>query len=175
MVGAANCWNKGNSVFPIVFNTGQAEPLVIARFLCPRRSPGESAQEPRKVFHARPRTRPVHGHSQSAHRQRTRAVPVHGTTMSPFSPCPRKVHGHGRGLDHTDSKDVHATALAMDADCPRAGHCLEQSMSTALPRTTPIRVLDGASKCPDFGLRLATAWPLKGAALANIIPAYVHL
>ena len=162
-------------MFLIVFRTGHACPLVFTRFLCPRTSRGQSPERPRKMLHGQPQTWQVRGHSQSADRQRTRAIPVHGTTMSPFSLWPIIVHVHGCGFDHANSKAVHATALAMDADCPHSGHGLEQSMSKASPQTRHIRVLDGASKCPDFGLRLATAWPLKGTALANIIPAYVHL
>ena len=159
-------------MFLIVFNRGQAQPLVVTRFFCPRSSRGESAEPPRITLHARPRIRPVHGHDQSTHRQRTWPIPLHGIALSSLSLWPSIVHGHGRGLGRTNSKRVHATALAMDPDWPHAGNCIGQSLSNPSLRTRHIRPLRAATGCPRRSLAPVTRRPLKGTTPARTIPAY---
>jgi hypothetical protein len=106
-------------VFPIMFKTGQALPLVFTRILRPRIGRGDYARQPRDIHRLGPRTRQIRELEQSQIRTHTHTIRVREPSVSARSPRPqtRSHTGHSHELI-TDSQ-VREQAFAGAIRCPQ--------------------------------------------------------
>ena len=166
------CWSKGGTVLVIMFKTGHALPLVDTRFLRPRSSRGESAECPREVYGAWPRTRQIRDLDSARDRPRTGTFHVHEQSVSAFSPrqqpCPRTIHVHAQAT----ALIVREQVAAMDAECPQTVRSREQSTSAGWSRPQFVREHGPAKSCPRCCIAVSVMPSIHFPIHARIIPCH---
>ena len=170
--GARNSTSKGGGVLLIVFNTGQALPLVGTRILRPRMGRGVSAEQPRNINGSRPRQQPVREHGLIMLRAQTRIFHVHEQSAIAFCPRPQSrqetVLGHERELDSA----VREQAVAMARTCAPSVRDLEMSTSLTRPRAGKVRGSQPAMACPHQRIRVSVSPPTQFPVHIHLTPSY---
>ena len=152
-------------MFPIMFKTGQALPLVFTRILRPRIGRGDYARQPRDIHRSGPRTWQIRELEQSPIRTHTHTIRVREPSVSARSPRPqtRSHTGHSHELI-TDSQ-VREQAFAGAIRCPQVVRSREPSISANSSR---IRIVCGprqAGHCPHWrilvSMQFRTRFPVR--------------
>ncbi len=166
------CWSKGGNVFPIMFETGQALPLVATRILRPRMSRGVSAEQPRNIIGSRPRQQPVREPDLAKHRAHPRVV--HVREQSAIASCPRPRTRQGTGLEHelALASATREQAAALARSRPPAVHDLGRSTFSTTPLTGNVHGSQLAMACPRQRIRVSASPPTRFPVHIQIIPAY---
>jgi hypothetical protein len=136
-------------VFLIMFNTGQAEPLVRTRIPRPRSSRGQYAEQPCRKLALGPGHQPVPELDSAENRTQTRIIRVREQSTSGFSPCQQARPQAVRIREHTTASTVRQQALAMGANRPQTVRSLALSTSTISPLTNIGRKPRQARHCPS--------------------------
>src|SRR5579883_1123064 len=130
-----------------MFKTGHALPLVGTRFLRPRSSRGESAEQPREVCGSWPQTRQIRDLDSVGHRTCPQTVRVRGQSVAAFSPRPPSRPQAIRVLDLAQASTVREQATSTDTNSPQAVRRLELFASANSQRTRIVRVCGLAKSC----------------------------
>jgi hypothetical protein len=156
-------------VFLIMYNTGQALPLVATRILRPRMSRGVSAEQPRNIIGSRPRQQPVREPGLTEHRAHPRIVHVREQSAIAF--CPRPLTRQRTVLERgqAPASAIREQAAAVVRTQSPAVHDLGRSMSSiALPTRTfqdPLWATGSLTHC----LRIALSPPMDYAVHIRFI------
>ena len=159
-------------MFPIVFNTGQALPLVATRILRPRMSRGVSAEQPRNIIGSRPRQQPVREPDVAKHRAHPRVV--HVREQSPIAFCPRPQTQQGTVLGHgqASASAIREQAVAAARPQPPSVHDLCGSRSATAPLTRTFHGSQLAMAFPRQRIRVSVPPPTQFPVHIQFIPAY---
>jgi hypothetical protein len=160
-------------VLVIMFKTGHALPLVGTRFLRPRSSRGESAEQPREVCGSWPRARKIRDLDSVGHRPCPQTIRVREQSVSAFSPRPQSRPQAIHVLNHASASTVHEQAADMTAHSSQAVHRPEPAASADSPRTRIVRVCGLAKSCPGRRVVVSILPPINFPVHIQIIPAYV--
>lgn len=159
-------------MFLIVFNTGQALPLVATRILRPRMSRGVSAEQPRNINGSRPRQQPVREPDLANHRAHPRDV--HVREQSAIASCPRPQTRQGTILGHgqASASAIREQAVAAARPQPPSVHDLGGSTSATAPLTRTFHGSQLAMACPCQRIRVSVGPPTQFPVHIHFIPAY---
>lgn len=159
----------------IMFDTGQALPLVGTRILCPRMSRGVSAEQPSNGIGLRPRPQAVREPGSSTNRAQTRMIHVHAQSAIAF--CPRTKTRQGTGLEREHALDSDIREQASDAatPCPLQFRDLGQSMAVTTPLPGTVHALCLATAYPGHRISVSVSQPTQFPVRIHIIPAYGHV
>lgn len=159
-------------MFPIMFKTGQALPLVVTRIPRPRMSRGGSAGQPRNIIGPRPRQQRVRERDFSKHRAHPRIVHVHD--QSAIALCPRPLTRQGTVLGHgqAPASAIREQAMAAAKPCPRPVRDFSASTSATAPLTGNLHGSQLAMACPRQRIRVSVGPPSALPVHIHFIPAY---
>jgi hypothetical protein len=166
---------RGGSVLRSMFKTGQALPLVLTRFLCPRISRGEYLKGPRDIDRLWPQSRQIREQEQSENRTLTRSMRVREQSMSAVTPCPQSRSQTVRIRERITVSTVREQALATDTSRPQTVRSLELSTSVNSSRSRILRELQRARNAPRRRIRISTWSPARFPIRIRIIPFYVRI
>lgn len=156
----------------IMFKTGHALPLAGARLLRPRGSRGGSAEHPREVSGAWPRTWQIHDRDSVGERTCPRTVHVHEQSGSAFSPRTQARPRTGRVLGGATASAVRESAAATDSNCPQKVRSLELSASANWSRAQSVREHGPATNYPRRCIAVSILPPIHFPVHIQTIPAY---
>ncbi len=138
-----------------MFKTGQALLLSSLRFLRPRNSRGESANQSGNMNCSRPLTRRIREHEQAQNRSQSRPIHVHEQSASAFSPRQQSGGIRDQGTVSTGC----CLTLAADATSPQRSQGFAQPTSEASTQTDFGRDSEQATNRPCFRIAVAIAPP----------------
>jgi len=172
--GTTNCGRTGGNVFFIVFNTGQALPLVFTRMLRPLNSRGRRAQCPPKRTRLSPRSPLFRAPAMTAHRPRTQLIHVREQSLSLLNPRRQSCQRSVRIRRQAAARTVRDQALAAEAKRPRTSQRRGLSASPNSPRTRTVHKLPPAEECAHHQIVLSvtqpTSFPIPiGSAPSNVL------
>jgi len=160
-------------VFLIMFRTGHALLLPGGRFLHPRISRGESAEQPRIIGNSWPQTWLFDEHGQAKCRTWTRITHFREQSTSVFCPHLRARQGTGRIRVLSTAFTRHSQELAVALQCPQSVHMLELSTPMNLPQTGIGRAFQQATSRPRHRIAVSALPPTSFPVHIQIIPTYV--
>ena len=160
-------------MFPIMFKTGQALPLVFTRILRPRIGRGDYARQPRDIHRSGPRTRQIHELEQSPIRTHMHTIRVREQSVSSRSPRPQTRPQSGRVRERIAVSTVREQALETDTHCPRKLRSPEMSMSANASRSRILREPRLARHCPRRRIFVSMQSAARFQVRIRIIPSYV--
>lgn len=146
--GATN-WreSRGNVLFN-AFGTVQALLLSSLRFLRPRSSRGEGAEQPRNDIDSWPQTRQFREPGQALFRARTQSVRIHEQSVSAFSPRNQARPGTGTVRGNATVATVRELATATATNYPQSVRSSERFASANWLGTQSVRERGPAKNYP---------------------------
>lgn len=156
-----------------MFKTGHALPLVGTRFLRPRSSRGESAEQPREVCGSWPQARIIREPDSAAIRTPAQPVHVHEQSMSAFSPRPQSRPRSICELDHAWASTVREPAAATGLNCPQTVRRLELCAAANSPCPRAVRKREPVKNYPSHCIAVSILPPINFPVHVRIIPAHV--
>lgn len=157
----------------IVFKTGHALPLVGTRFLRPRSSRGESAEQPREGCGSWPQAWNIRELDSAAIRTPAQPVRVPEQSMSAFSPRPQSRPRSICELDHAWASTVREPAAATGLNCPQTVRRLELCAAANSPCPRTVRKRGSAKNYPCHCIAVSILPPINFPVRIRITPAYV--
>lgn len=173
--GATSCCKRGGSVFLNVFKPVHALLLSSLRFLGPRSSRGECAEQPRNITDSWPQTRQFHERGQAQYRSRTQTICVHEQSTSMFSPRQQARPQTVRIRELATAATVRKQAFARNARYPRTVLSLQLSTSLTSSLTGIVHELRQAENYPRRSIVLFVSPLTSSPVHVRIIPVYVHI
>ena len=161
-----------------VFNRGQALPLGFTRFLRPRSSRGEAANQPRDMNRPRPQTRQIREREPAEGSPQSRLIHVREQSMSAPSPRPQARSQTVRIRERITVSTVRGQARAAATNCPQTVRSLALPMSANSSRTRIRRDPGLAGNCPRRRILVSLSWPAHFPVRLRFIlsfPSYVLL
>ena len=162
-------------MFLIMFNTGQAEPLVRTRTQRPRSSCGQYTEQPCHRLVLRPGPQPVRELDSTENRTQTRIIRVREQSTSGFSPCQQARPQQVRIRERITDTAVREQTLAMIANRPQTVRSLALSTSTISPLTKIGYVPRQAKNCPSRRIVVSIFPPTSFPVHIRNIPAHVFI
>ena len=160
-------------MFLIMFRTGHALLLPGGRFLHPRISRGESAEQPRIIGNSWPQTWLFDEHGQAKCRTWTQIIRVREQSTSAF----RSRQQAWQQIVHIRELSTAFTGrnrgLAADIQCPQSVRRHELSTPVSLPQTGIGLVFQQATNRPRHRIAVSILPPTSFPVHIQIIPAYV--
>ena len=154
-------------MFPIMFNSGQALPLVATRILRPRMSRGAGTEQPRNTSAQRPRRWPVREPDSATVRAQSRKSPERKQSAVAFCPRPQSWQRNVRAHELATDPSGQGPAKAMTPICPRSVRDAGMSASSNTPQPRADR--DSSSTRPPALHRLCVA-----TAPTTKFPVHIH-
>lgn len=118
----------------IMFDTGQALPLVPTRILRPRMSRGAGTEQSRNTSAQRPRRWPVREPDSATVRAQSRKSPEREQSAVAFSPRPQSWQRIVRVHEPATDQSGQGQAKAMSSVCPCSVRDAEMSASSNTPQ-----------------------------------------
>lgn len=160
-------------MFLIMFKTGHALPLVSTRFLRPRSSRGESAEQPREGCGSWPQARIIRELDSAAIRTPAQPVPAREQSMSAFSPRSQSRPRSICELDHAWASTVREPAAATGLNCPPTVRRLELCAAANSPCPETVRERGPAKSGPRHCIAVSILPPINFPVRILITLAYV--
>jgi len=151
----------------IMFDTGQALPLVATRLLRPRMSRGVDAQKPRMSSSKQPRLEPIHDHGLATGRAQSRINQKRARVADAFSPRPKSWQRIVRVHEPATEQSSQEQAKAMSSVCPCSVHDAGASSSTNRPLPQTDRESSATRTQAVHRIWVATALPTE-------FPVHIH-
>jgi hypothetical protein len=159
-------------VFPIIFKTGQAEPLVRTRIQRPRSSRGASTEQAGDMNRSRPQTRPFHGREQAQDRTPTHFIHVCEQSANALSPRVQTRQQTVRIRDQATASTGCDQGSAADTNRPQTVRNLPLSTATISPLTNigrePRLIENSPSRCIVVSIFPPISFPVR----IRILPVY---
>lgn len=159
----------------IVFKPVQALLLSSLRFLRPRSSRGEGAEQPRNVSDSWPQARQFHERGQAQYRARAQTVRVHEQSESVFSPRQQARRQTVRIRELATASMIRKQAFARNARYPQTVRSLELSASTTSSMTGIAQEIRQTENYPRRSIAVSVSPPTGFPVHIQIMPAYVHV
>ena len=160
-------------MFPIMFKTGQALPLVFTRILRPRIGRGDYPRQPRDIHRSGPRTRQIREFEQSPIRTHTHTIRVREQSVSARSPRPQTRSHTGHNHELITASQVREQAFAAAKRCPQAVRNREPSMSANSSQTRIVCGPQQAGDCPHWRILVSMQFPTRFPVRIGINFSYV--
>ncbi len=159
-------------MFPIIFKTGQAEPLVRTRIQRPRSSRGASVEQAGDMNRSRPQTRPFHGREQAQGRTQTYFIHVCEQSANALSPRAQTRQQTVRIRDQATASAGCDQGSAADTNCPQTVRNRALSTSTISPLTNIGREPQLAENSPSRRIVVSVFPPISFPVHIRILPDY---
>jgi len=159
-------------VFPIIFKTGQAEPLVRTRIQRPRSSRGASAEQAGDMNRLRPQTRLFHGREQAQGRTRTHLILVCEQSANAITPRAQTRQQTVRFRDQATASTGCDQEPTADTNCPQTVRNLALSTSPISPLSEVVNELRLAKKNPCRRIVVSIFPPISFPVRIRILPVY---
>lgn len=143
----------------IMFDTGQALPLVATRILRPRMSRGAGTEQPRNSSARRPRQWPVREPDSATVRAQSRTNQRRAQAADAFSPRPKSWQRIVRVHEPATEQSSQEQAKAMSSVCPCSVHDVGASSSTNRPQPRADRESSATRTQAVHRICVATALP----------------
>ena len=162
-------------MFLNVFKPVQALLLSSLRFLRPRSSRGEGAEQPRNVTDSWPQTRQFHERGQAQYRARTQTICVHEQSTSMFRPRRQARQQTVRIREVATASTVRKQAFARNASYPQTVRSLKPSTSATSSLTRIGHEPRQSENHPRRRIAVSDSPLTSFPVHIRIIPVYVHV
>lgn len=158
-----------------MFKTGQALLLSSLRFLRPRSSRGEGAEQPRNVSDSWPQARQFRERGQAQYRARTQPVRVHEQCVSVFGPRQQARQQTVRIRELATASTPRKQAFPRNGRYPQTVRRLELSTSATSSLTGIVHEPRQAESHPRRSIVVSVSTLTGFPVHIRIIPVYVHV